>query len=219
MAKAGWQCAIRKSGPSTSTSSEAFTSLGGDEFQITSAAKRMIDISQPWHLRDNAGTVPFASVTAADFAFGEFTVSGVAGALTFYGNYLPLTTASELFAEAKSFSISESVELLDTTVFTSTSNYRKRIAGLEDYSLSVDMNLNARDMERLTALKDGTAICGVEINSGASPLFRGYGRIANIERSGSVDGLVEATVEWQVTADRHAETGLFAGPSERLLNS
>lgn len=219
MAKAGWQCAIRKSGPSTSTTSEAFTSLGSDRFQITSAAKRMIDISQPWHVKDGGGTVPWEDITSADFAFGEFTVLSVTGALTFYGNYLPLTTTSEIFAEAKSFAISESVELLDTTVFTSTSNYRKRIAGLEDYTLSVDMNLNALDMERLTALKDGTAICGVEVNSGASPLFRGYGRIASIERSGSVDGLVEASVEWQVTADRHAETGLFAGPSDRLLDS
>lgn len=219
MAKAGFTCLVRRAGLSTAVSSEAFTSLGSDQYQITSAARRAIDVSTAWHLRDTGGTVPWASITAADFGFGEFTVTGASGALTFYGSYLPLTTDADVIAEAKSFSLSESRDLLDSTVFTSTRGFRTRIAGLQDVSISVDLNLNGTDMPTLSSLLFSGALTVFEINSGVSALFRAYGRVVSIERSAAVDGLVEASVEWNLSAEQHAETGLSAAPSDRMLNS
>lgn len=218
MAQAGYKCLVRRAGVSTSTSSEAFTSLGGNKFQITSAARRCVDIDTAFHLKDTLGTVAWSRVTAADFAFGEFTVTGVTGALTFYGSYLPLTTSADVIAEAKNYSLSESTDLLDTSVFSA--QFKKRISGLRDVSLSVDLNLNATDMPSLATLAGTGALTVVEVsNSGFTPLFRAYAKLESLERSGSVDGLIEATVSFLCSAQRHTATNLSAAPNDRAINS
>lgn len=218
MAKAGYSCLIRRGDVPTSTTSEAFTSLGGDVFQITSAARRCIDPRTAWHLKDSAGTVPFADISAADFLFGEFTVASVTGSLTFYGDYIPLTTASEVVQGAKSFTLSESSDLLDTTVFNGgTDRNRKRIYGLGDASLSVEGLWDAADHAGLASLHSTGEAFVFEVNSGFSALFRAWGRMAEYSRDGSVEGLLERSFSLELDAQRDAETGFQIAISDRLL--
>lgn len=218
MAKAGYNCLIRKGGAPTSTTSEAFTSLGGDVYQITSAARRCIDPRTVWHLKDSAGTVPFSDISDADFLFGEFTVASVTGLLTFYGDFIPLTTASEVVQNAMSFSLSESSDLLDTTVFTGgVSRVRKRIYGLGDASLSIEGLWTAEDHAGLASLHSSGESFVFEINSGASQLFRAWGKMAEYSRDGSVDGLLERSFSVELDAQRDAETGFQIAISDRLL--
>ncbi len=218
MARAGFQCAIRRGGIPTTMTAEACTTLSSTSFQVTSAARRCIDPSFPWHITVSGATLAYTSVTAFDFLFGQFTVtSPLAAAPTLTGTFIPLTTASEFVSEVKGHSLTESSELLDTTVYTSTSPFRRRISGLADASLSLDMLLNPNDMARLATLSATGSDVFVEVNSGFSPLFRGIGKITSIERSTSVDGLVEATVEWVLSASRDDRTGRIAGYSERTL--
>lgn len=218
MARAGFQCAIRRGGIPTTMTAEACTTLSSTSFRVTSAARRCIDPSFPWHITVSGATLAYTSVTAFDFLFGEFTVaSPLAAAPTLTGTFIPLTTASEFVSEVKGHSLTESSELLDTTVYTSTSPFRRRISGLADASLSLDMLLNPNDMARLATLSANGSDVFVEVNSGYSPLFRGVGKVTSIERSTSVDGLVEATVEWVLSASRDDRTGRIAGYSERNL--
>jgi hypothetical protein len=221
MAIAGYRCAIRRGGIVTSTSSEAFTALGGGVFQITSAARRVIDPTQPWSLMHNSTvTLPFSSITGFDFLFGEVTTTGVVGTLTFNGSFIPMTTSSEIVAEVKSHSLSESTDLLETSVYTGPGGTRtkKRIVGLADASISLDLLLNLTAMDRLTTLYQAGANAILEVNTGSTAIFRGIGKIESLDRSGSVEGLLEVTMEWKLASERDAltRTGLTAAYSERV---
>lgn len=216
MAVAGFRCSIRRGGLATSMVAEPFTSLGGNVFRLTSAARRVIDPTLPWNLNHTAGTIAYASISAFDFLFGEVTVVGVTGPLTINGSFIPITTASELFGEVKGHDLSESSDLLDTTVYSGgTTRTRKRIYGLVDASISLDMNLNLADMVSLASLHKAGATVLLELNTGATPVFRGFGKIESIDRSGSTDGLVEASVSWSLAAQRDPNTGFVAGYSEK----
>ena len=221
MAVAGFKCSIRRGGIPTTTTSEACTTLSSTRFQVTSAARRCIDPTAAWHVKAGVATVAYSAIASFDFLFGEVTLaSPTAGvALTFNGTFIPLTTASEFVSEVKGHSLSQSSELLDTTVYTSTSPFRKRIYGLADASLSMDMLVNVADMPRLATLMASGANAIVEVNSGVSPVFRAIGKVVSIDRSATVDGLVESTVEWVLSAEREAATGFIIGYSERNIDS
>jgi hypothetical protein len=220
VAKAGFQCAVRRGGVPTTMTAEACTTLSSTRFQVTSAARRCIDPESGWHILVGGATVAYTSITAFDYLFGEFTVaSPLASAPTLTATFVPMTTTAEFISEVKGHSLSQSTELLDVTVYTSTSPFRKRIDGLADASLSLDMLLNPTDMARLATLQATGVNAFVEVNGGASPLFRGIGKVTSIERSTSVDGLVEATVEWTLAAARDPATGFIVGYSDRNLDS
>jgi hypothetical protein len=218
MARAGFQCAIRRGGIPTTMTAEATTALASTQFRVTAAARRCIDPSFPWHITVSGATLAYSNITSFDFLFGEFTVTSPLAAIpTITGTFVPLTTASEFISEVVGHTLSETTDMLDVTVYTSTSPFRRRIDGLSDATLSLDMLLNPADMARLATLQFRGDDVFVEVNSGYSPLFRGIGKVASIERSGSVDGLVEASVEWVLSASRDDRTGRIAGYSERNL--
>jgi hypothetical protein len=218
MAEAGYNVALRRGGAPVSTTSLAFSNIAGDVYQVTTEAFRCLDPRSPWHLKDSAGTVDFADISAIDFLFGEITVSGISGALTYYGDYIPLTTASEVMQEVKSYSISESSDLNDTTVF-SGSRYRKRIYGLADASITLDGFLSLADEDRLTALQASGAAVVVEVRSAATPRFRAWAKVESVEKTGSVEGVLERSVTFQLDAQRDDATGFFAAVSDRSLTS
>jgi predicted secreted protein len=218
MAKAGYKCLIRRSGAPTTVSLEACENVSGSVYRVTSSAKRCIDTRSPWHLTDSGGTVPWGDISAADFLFGEFTVAAVTGSLTFTGTYLPLTTASEVIQEAMSFSLSESNDLLDVTVFNGGADRnRKRIMGLGDASLSVEGFWSASDHASLATLHASGGAFLFEVNSGASQLFRGWARMADYSRDGSVDGILNRSISLELDAQRDDATGFYAAISDRLL--
>ena len=218
MATAGYQSRIRRGGDVTSTVSEPFTSLGSDVYQITDSAKRVLDPNVTWSLSDGAGALDLGDVSAVDFLFGEVTIPGVSGTLRFTGSFIPLTTTSETIGEVFSHSLSEKSDLIDSTVYTGPggSRMRKRVYGLCDASLTLDMNLNTTDMPSLATLHFQGSTVVVEVLAGAAtPVFRAFGKIASISRNGEVAGKVEASIEWQLAAQRDPLTGFVAGYSER----
>lgn len=97
----------------------------------------------------------------------------------------------------KSFDLSDGTDLLDTTDFAST-RLRQRIVGLRDFSGSIDGDLELADPGylrvkacyaaatpiHLRVLVDGT-------NGMQLPLA-----VESIDRSGSVDGLVEVSISF-----------------------
>ncbi len=218
MPKAGYTCLIRRSSIGSATTSELMQVDTGNTYRITSSARRAIDPEVAWHLKDGAACVAWSNVAGIDLAFGRVTLGAPAtGTLTFNGNFLPMTTSAEIITEAKSFTLTESADVLDETVFTSTSRMMKKTYGLQDATISVDLFVNATDMPRLATLSANTGLVLMEINSGVSALFRGYGKINSLERSATVDGLVEATINVTLDGERHEPTGLISGYTERIL--
>ena len=221
MAKAGFQCSVRRGGIPTTVTAEACTTLSSTRFQVTAAARRCIDPSVTWTLKAGGTPIPTASIAAFDFLFGEVTLTApTAGvAVTLDGTFIPLTSGTELVTEVKSHSFTQSSDLLDTTVYSPTGSFKKRIYGMADASISMDMLVNTTDVPRLATLLSSGQNAFFEINSGFSPVFRGIGKITKLDRSTSVDGLVEASVEWVLAAERDTVTGFIVGYSERNINS
>lgn len=223
MAIAGYKCLIRRSGVTAPTSLELMEVDSGASFvpsayRITSSARRAIDPDTAWHLKDGASCVPWSNFTSINLAFGRVQLTVAAtGTLTFNGNFLPMTTAAEIVTEAKAFTLTETSDLLDDTVFTSTSRLMTRTYGLQDASMSVDVLLNTTDAPRLATLSANGGTILMEINSGVSAVFRGFGKIESFERTSSVDGLVEGTLTVQLDAQRHEPTGFITGYTERVI--
>lgn len=202
---------VRRGGTPTLMTSEPVSLLSGSTYRITAPARRCVDPNSLSFSTSPATAVNL--ISGADFLFGEFTVSaGTLASVTAY--YIPLGTP-EVLAEVKSFSLSETTEMLDRTVFLSGVPLRRKIPGLADATISLELLVDNTDLPALQDIyQDGEEVL-LEINTGAVEFFRAWGHIESIERSGSVDGLIEATVNWTLSAQRNAQTGQIVGYSEK----
>lgn len=201
MAISGYKVRLRKSGDSTPVTGEAMTSISATRFQVTTAARRCLDPEVAITFYDNATPI---TPTSVEFEFGYATfASAPAGAVTFDGSYRPLTADAQDVAEGTQVSISLSRDLLDTTVF-GAAGVRSRIASLKDAEISLDViSSPAAYSSMYSEYASGAQVC-LEIDpdgaSGSSEALRAWGKIASLERSASVDGLIESSLSFQVSA-------------------
>lgn len=205
MAIAGYKVRLRKSGDSTPVTAEAMTSISATRFQVTTAARRCLDPDVAITVYD--GVTPVTPVTI-EFEFGFITLpSAPGGAVTFNGSYRPLTTDAQDIAEGTQVSLSLSRDLLDTTVF-GAAGVRSRLAGLKDAEIAIDViSSPAAYSSMYFEYASGAQLC-LEIDpdgaSGSNEALRAWGKIASLERSASVDGLIESSLSFQVSATRGA---------------
>lgn len=218
MAVAGFKCKIRRGGTPTAMLAEPMTNVAASRFQVTLGSRRCLDPNQPFHFADSVGTIPYGDISAVVFEFGEATLPTATGPVTVTGSFIPLGVA-DIVAEAKSFTLSETSDMLDKTVFLDGVPLRRRQPGLADASLSLELFVNPTDMPTLRAAYEAGDLMLFEVESGATAVFRGWGLIETLERSGSVDGLIEASVSWQLSAQREPKTGFVAGYSDRPVLS
>lgn len=223
MAEAGYKCTIRFTGVPTTIAAEPTTALGLDAatgfygYRITSAAKRALNITTPWRLQDGSGaTIVWTAFGAASFPTGTFYLTSSVAVVTFTGEYFPLGS-SQVTTGIKDFTISESVDMLDTTVMDGVSNLKKRKGGLRDASVSFTGHYTAADYALLEAANANDTVVMLDMVYAASNTFRAIALIESIEMSASVDGLVEANISLQITGDTHAETGLAAGIFDGIM--
>ena len=213
---AGYTCLVRRSGTSTTVSGEACTNTTGNTFRITAAAKRVIDPNMPLNFQDGGATVSFSLISSLDFLNGVVTFATPrGGAITFNGNFLPITTSSEVFLESKSYKLGLKKDLLGTDVFSGTTSLiaRRRIAGLEDVQLDVESLAQPADLLVLDTAKDNGTVLVTEVYFGAdtTPRFRGFCLVENVDRSATVDGLVMTNVTFKIASQTNTTTGLTAG--------
>lgn len=233
MAQAGYTCVVRKSGATAIIAAEpmqvipAGTSYGpfplpspnSTVFRITTAARRCIDSSTVFNLKTGTGTVLYSDIIAADFVNGEFTLSGAtagnATSLTFNGNFLPITTSSDFVPETKSFSLTNNVDLLETTVMASTVTgqfFHMRTYGLKDTMLTVNVIADGIKLGDLyTAMFNGAPLV-IEIYFGndAIPRFRGQCLVESISPKAQVDGLVETDISFKISASNSVSAPLLS---------
>lgn len=204
---AGYACLVRKSGTSTAITAEscASISVGSTAFQVTDSTKRVIDPRADFNFKDGSTTIAYSNILSLDFLNGRVSFSAaVAGALTFNGSFLPITTSSDIILETKSFSLGQSVDLQDATVLTgSTTNYAHvRVPTLKDVTLSVDSLSTATLLGSLSsAMFNGQpVITEVFFGDQNTPRFRGFMQIDSISNAEAVDGLMDTTVDFKVAA-------------------
>ncbi|QDP46864.1 MAG: hypothetical protein GOVbin406_53 [Prokaryotic dsDNA virus sp.] len=110
---------------------------------------------------------------------------------------------------AKDLTLSNSADILDTTAF-SDGSFRTKLSGLKDASMSFSANFetgstNGTVADLFDALANATTkhffmgLSGADAGAGNNAGFRAEGIIESVEISGSVDGLVEASVSVQLT--------------------
>jgi len=204
MAVAAFSCTVKQTGTAVSLSGEATTSLGGDVYQITDTAKRIIDPDTAITVYDGATPIADTAVTV-DYLFGKFTLSSTpAGAVTVDGAYLP----SFAVAEARSFELNFAKNVLDSTPMASTTSARTRTAGLKDLTGSIgsldnlltDLDSGGGTVVPFTDHQAGTRRV-IEVTFPTSgQIFRAFVRFLDIGQSASFDGLLESTLNFEGSA-------------------
>lgn len=131
MARAAWNTAVKVTGAAVGVTAEAAALLTGKRYQVTNAARRIIDPAIAVVVKDNGVTVSAANILAIEHLFGivEFQAAySVTGPVTLDFSYLPTYQVAE--CNAGSFEMSR--DLLDSSVYES--QWRKKTPGLLDFA-------------------------------------------------------------------------------------
>lgn len=228
-AQAGFGCLVRKSGVSTAITTEVCSifAASSTKFQITDSTHRVIDPQVNFHFKDGTTTLAYSTISSLDYVNGQVVfasplASNTALSLSFSGSYLPITTSSDVILETKSFKLSQSRDLLDTTVFAGTTggaaNIHKRLAALEDVSLSVHSIAQPSELGTLASTQFAGAPVVVEVFFGdvTANRFRGFCQIESIERSEEVAGMLETDINFKIAAILNENAGLVAGYAHKV---
>ena len=102
--------------------------------------------------------------------------------------------ANDLVVGLREFSIKDSATVLDITDMADTTGYKKRMAGLKDYSVSLSGDFSQADAPQalLRAVAGDTLY--VSILPDGTNGFSYKCMVESFETKGSVDGLVEISV-------------------------
>lgn len=202
MAQPGYSLLVRKGGFPVATTAEATTNTTGDTYQITSTARRVLNPAAGWHVQDGASTVAYSGISSVDFLSGEITLAAPpGGAVTFYGQYIPITTATDTLFECRDFTLTDEADLLDTTIFTGTTDRtRRRIQGLNDVTLSAETLMGKDQMAYLSTVKfrGDNVVTEVYFGDASLPRFRGFCKVESIETSGNVEDLLSTSIVFKM---------------------
>jgi hypothetical protein len=195
MAKAGYLARVRVSGSPIAMTGQATTTDDNQTYIITDPARRILDrnlpvtvlvggvaTGEPYELNRLTGQVIFDSADAAR------------AAVTIDASFLPMADAGQ--AREYSYSIEASNE--DATVFGD--QWRRRQQAGKDASGS--LSRFHVDDAFTSVLYDGTPIVvefSIDVN--AEPDMRMWAILSSEEVSGSVDGLVEGSIDFESTND------------------
>jgi hypothetical protein len=199
MPSAAFNVQVKVSGAAVATTGEAMTSLGGGQYQITNAAKRILDPAAAVVAKD-AGTPVSAALWSVDRLFGTVTFSGYtpSGAVTVDASYIPVAA----IGEATAVSLKTMVDLVDVSVLEAGAH--KRQAALADFEGSIDrLAIPLDDLDAVTGgtqsidgwMKAGTPrLLDVLFTTGAR--FRGWILFGGHEVKSEVAGVVAVTVNF-----------------------
>lgn len=202
MATPAWQAQVKVTGAAVAVTAEATTFLTGKRYQVTNAARRIVDPTATVTVKDNGVTVAAANILAVEHLFGIVEFVGgytVTGPVTLDFSYLPTYQV----AECNSITLSMSRELVDSSVFES--QWRKKTPGLLDFSGSLkSLQIQTVDIDTVTGgtqsidiwLKAGThRVLDVLFTTGAR--IRAWVLFGEHSISGELAGVVTADVAFQ----------------------
>lgn len=186
--RAGFECVVKISGAPVAMVAEATTATGNISYQITNAAKRVLD-------RDTAPTVLDGGVATGE----AYTVNYLTGTITFgtaeartitvTGKYLPMTVA----AYANRMSRADEASVLDITKFNNT--HRQKMVGLKSASGTLT-HLNMADTTFAAALLAGDPVVIEDRTKSTDEPNRTWALLSSEETQAAIDGVQNQTVSW-----------------------
>ena len=132
MGAAAYQTTVKKHGTGVPVTSEAVTSLGSNQYQITDTTRRLIDPATAVVFNDTGGTVPVVSV---DRFNGIITTDGSEDAGPWDADFTYFPTVN--LAGSNSFDFELGGDVLDETPLGG-SGARERTYGLHDVTITID---------------------------------------------------------------------------------
>jgi hypothetical protein len=202
MSNAGFNSSIYIGGTATAATGEACTSLGGDAWQITSAAKRVWDPDTVPSFTDNGTPIDPADIDSIDYLFGivQFNTSPV-GPIVVDMEYIPLLE----IASGYNFTVDMNVDVLDATVFGDAA-YR-RIPGLKMASGSFEIwDVTSTDLDPgagsrvLDAVFQGRTLVLFSVTATSAWIFRCWGYVSKLTTGAGVADLVGSTIDFVSTS-------------------
>lgn len=210
MATAAYNASIAITGTSTALTAapgEPMTDVSGGAktvWQITNAAKRIVDPATAIVIYDDNTGAPWAGTFTIDYFFGTVTLN-VAAATTIkiQGNYLPRS----VITNAYEYNISMTRGLAETSVFSTGHTLRTR--ALSDISGSISCYDNTSTSYSGMTLKDvfDSATAKVlEVDMGTTVL-RAFVLMESSELSSAVDGVQTLSSNFQASGVVATTTG------------
>jgi len=101
---------------------------------------------------------------------------------------------ANLLGQLKEFTIKDSATILEITDFADTSGYKKRMAGLKDYSISLSGDFSQADAPQVLLRAVAGTVLYVTVLPDGTNGFSYAAIVESFETKGSIDGLVEISI-------------------------
>ena len=217
MAQAAYRTLVGIPGTVTALSNEPCTYVGGCDFRITDATRRLLDrdttvVVRSATTRSGAKTVVNSANVTVNFAGGvvtlrggSYTASSCANLFLFFtGGFIPFTNVGG----ANNYSVEMSAEVLEDTNFEAANangGYRTRLTGLQDVSISVSA-YSPLNKAFATRLQERQNVI-VNVLVGQKERITGRFVVESVSQSGEVGGLETEDISFQLNDDL---TGKFS---------
>jgi len=197
---AGHLSRVRMTGTATTMTGEATSSLGGNVFRITNAARRIIDPDTALVVLDDGVPMSAADIVAVDLLFGKVTLDGdyePDGDITITGKFLPTAVIANATGwEWNSSRVEENSTRLGDT-------HRRRLLGIHDVEGTITGLHLVEDTVGADTIEDkfdsGAAfVLEIDPDGAGAYLHRALVKFPSLTSSAAREGLVEATINWSL---------------------
>jgi hypothetical protein len=191
---AGKKAKVMLTGTGISMTAEATTTTDNKNYQITNTVKRILSQTGTVVVK-NGGTPVTAGTYTLNRLNGTVTfATATARTITIDATYLPTV---ELI---NAFDCSYTIEADNQDVTVFGKNYILREQGLLDFSGSLSQyTIDSTYQNLLTA--GNPVVLEISSNRDSAYDIRAWVILASVEESGSVDGIVEESIEFEGTTD------------------
>ncbi len=197
---AGYLATIKKTGSSTSMTAEATTHVSGKIYQITSAAKRVLDRANTITVLDNA-VDHTADVESIDHLSGTVTFKSaysITGPVTITAHYLP----TAVVGCSNEYTLTQNANAVDNTCMdTAQANDGHRTFEYGLKTVSLELNGIYKSANGFRTLLDGRTELIVEIDplGNGQNVARGFFRAVSTGESGDVGDLEAETITFNLS--------------------
>lgn len=191
---------MQQTGSAVVMTAEATTLVSGKTYQITNAARRIVDIATALVVLDSAVAVSAANIESIDYLFGMVTfVSSYtpSGAITMTGAYFATTQ----LAGSRTFTLTQTADPIDNTTIPSaqaSSGHRTHQQGLKTVALEIGGVYALSNGFRAALAARSRLIVEVNPDGNSKSIARGYFRYMQQGQSGNVGALEEETITMEL---------------------
>ena len=196
MGNAGYNTVVKRSGTSTSFTSESMTATSEtNQFQIDDTTKEVWDRTVAPTFYEDGSPISDSDIENINYLFGKVTfATSKSGAITVDGNYFPVQEV----ACAKSYTLDQSLNLEDSTCYDNNNGYRQYTSTLYDVSASITRWVTEMtELEALNSIWRNKEEIILEIQPAGVETFRGYMLIESDALNGDIESLEEQEISFQ----------------------